>query len=434
MKKLYVLFLLIICVSTASIPAMAQVINCPSGFSSSGSCGVSLIGGGGQPFAVVGSTNGSTPALSGSKVYLLENGYSHMALNMNYTPTVNVQAFTTTFTFVPNGQNFAFVLQNNTNANSGGTGQNFAAGASCEGSFYQGYATLPPSPNNIVALEFDSYSPLSGASFTYSSVQLYQANQQPCVPSATDDIPAYNTNKISTSPVPLTSPASTQGSSTGDTYSATLSYDGTNLSLCMYDASAATGSCSSGTSGTGTYFQQTWSAVDIPALVNGITAHLGFAGSNGVTATYPLYIDSIVYTVNSAPSAPSLSTYTTQSYMAGTTPAANPTFSPASGSYSGTQSVTLSCSTGSSNICYSSIPSLSSSTILPQTNNYGGCQSGTLYSGAITVSASETIYAMCGTTYASLPSNEVAAAYVINAAAKTSVATGKTTMSGPSRH
>ena len=132
----------------------------------------------------------------------------------------------------------------------------------------------------------------------------------------------WTTNKISTSPVPLNSPAGTPNSFNGDTFSATLTYDGTNLTLNMYDVTAG-GSCP------GTRcFTQTWSAIDIPSIVNGDTAYVGFTAASGGASDYNLYINSLVYTVNSAPASPSLTTYTSQPYMTGTTPTANPTYSP----------------------------------------------------------------------------------------------------------
>ena len=40
----------------------------------------------------------------------------HTALNLDYRPAaVNVQQFSTTFTYVPNGRNISFILSNNTN-------------------------------------------------------------------------------------------------------------------------------------------------------------------------------------------------------------------------------------------------------------------------------------------------------------------------------
>ena len=134
-----------------------------------------------------------------------------------------------------------------------------------------------------------------------------------------------HTNKISTSPVPLNSPAGTRDTTTGDTYSVTLNYTGTNLTMNMYDVTAG-GSCPGASC-----FSHTWNYVYIPSLVSGTTAYVGFTGATGIASTYPLYINSFVYSVLS--------------------PAATPTFSPVAGDYGSTQSVTISASTGPT-ICY----------------------------------------------------------------------------------
>jgi hypothetical protein len=364
------------------LPTSAQVINCPSGFASSGSCGVSFIGGSGQAFAVVGTPSGSTPALSGSQVDLIPTGTTHAALGFIYHTKANAQAFTSTFTFVPNGQNIAFVIQNNTAAG-GGSGPNFSSGAGCEAGFYQAFGNPPAPPNNIFALELDSYSPLTeSGTFTYSSAQIYQAGQSPCLPN--DGGPNYNpTNKISTSPVNLTT--GSQGTTTGDVYSATVTYDGTNLTLNMYNVTLG-GSCPGASC-----FTQVW-ALDIPTWVGGTAAYVGFTGATGETSSYPLYVDSFSYTEGS------------------TTQAATPTFSPAAGAYSGAQSVTLSTVSSGAVICYNTTGN-------PATNGSIGCATGTLYTGPVTISSSETLYAVAGGTgYNDGP--VVNASYVI----KTSVA------------
>ncbi len=67
-----------------------------------------------------------------------------------------------------------------------------------------------------------------------------------------------------------------------------------------------------------------------------------------------------------------------------------PTFSPGAGSYGSTQSVTISA-TGGSVICYNTTGS-------PATNGTTGCTTGTLYTGAVSVSTSETLYAVSGGT------------------------------------
>ena len=348
-----------------------------------------FIGSGGQAFAVVGSPNGSNPALSGSQVDLIPTGAPHAALGFIYQTKVNTQAFTSTFTFVPNGWNLAFVIQNNTAAG-GGSGPNFSSGAGCEAGFYQAFGNPPAPPNNIFALELDSYSPLTeSGSFTYSSAQIYQAGQSPCLPN--DNGPNYYpTNKISTSPVNLTT--GSQGITTGDVYSATVTYDGTNLTLNMYDVTLG-GSCPGASC-----FTYVWT-VDIPTLVDGTTAYVGFTGGTNQASSSPLYVDSFSYTEGSPPP-PATSTQATA-----------PTFSPAAGTYSGAQSVTLSTVSSGAVICYNTTGS-------PATNGSTGCATGTLYTGPVTVSFSETLYAVAGGTgYNDSP--VVNASYVI----QTSVAT-----------
>jgi hypothetical protein len=357
-------------------------VNCPSGFSSSGSCGVSFIGGGGQNFAVVGSNNGSTPALSGSAVNLAPTGAVHTALSLNYAVSaVNVQAFTSTFTFVPNGQNLAFVVQNNTNSSAGGTGHNFSSGAGCEAGFFQAFAT--GQVNNIFALELDSYSYLNSTpSFAYSSAQIYQVGQSPCNPN--DSGPGYwLTNKVSTSPVPLNSPSGTQNTSTGDTYSATVTYDGSNLTLNLYDVTAG-GSCPGASC-----FTHTWSNISIPSLVNGTTAWAGFTEGTGIPSSYPLKINSWTYTANSPTATPGFTAWNAGTTTnPGTVTAASPTYSITPGGYTGTQNVSISTGTPGANICY--VLASSTPTILPQTNNTGGCQTGTPYSGPVAIASTQT--------------------------------------------
>lgn len=381
--------------------ASAQVFNCTA-FASSGTCGVSLIGGSGQNFAIVGTQNNITPVLSGSEINLAPTGADHVALSVNYQTAVNVQAFTASFKWKPNGQYMSFVLNNNTNTNAGGTGAGFSSGAGGERGIFQGFGTLPPSPNKIFAISFSSYDPLTnGGSFSYSSAQIYQMNQAPFLPVSTEDIPTWPTNTISTSPVPLNSPATTRNTSTGDQYLATITYDGSSLSLDLSDVTAG-----------GSHFTQTWANIDIPALVGSNTAFAGLTVSTGVASSYPLLIDSFGYTVGSAPASPVLSTYTTSSNSGATPVAGNPTFSPAAGSYSGTQSVALSSTGSGAYVCYKTGTSIPA--ILPWPDSFGGCLNGTLYSGPISVAASETIYAAAGTTYTGLPSNMTSAAYTIS--------------------
>jgi hypothetical protein len=94
----------------------------------------------------------------------------------------------------------------------------------------------------------------------------------------------------------------------------------------------------------------------------------------------------------------------------GTPQASTPTFSPVAGTYTGSQSVAITTASGGV-ICYNTTGS-------PSTNGSTGCTTGTLYSGPVTVAASETLFAVAGGTgFTDSPVGS--AAYVINAAAAT---------------
>lgn len=89
--------------------------------------------------------------------------------------------------------------------------------------------------------------------------------------------------------------------------------------------------------------------------------------------------------------------------IAATTPAATPTFSPVAGTYVGTQTVTITCSTPSSTIYYT-------------TNGSTPSTGSPVYTSPLTVSASQTIQAIA-TAAGFTQSATGSAAYVINAAA-----------------
>jgi hypothetical protein len=269
----------------------AQTVFDCEGFTASGSCSAAPTST--SEFWLGGSTNGATPGVSGSQVDLAPTGATHVAINLNYAyAAVPVQAFTATFTFVPNGQNVSFVLNNTTN-NNNANGPHFTSGAGCEAAFFQAFGGATVLPNNIFAIEFDSYSPLTaGASFTYSSVQWYQAGISPCNPNDSGNNFPTKLPKISTSPVNLTT--GQQNTTTGDTYSATITYDGNNVVVSLYDVTAG-GSCPGSKC-----FSYTWTSVDIPTLVNGTTAWVGLAGATGLSGVAPLYINSFSYASGAA--------------------------------------------------------------------------------------------------------------------------------------
>ena len=239
----------------------------------------------------------------------MPRGAIHNAMNMNYSLAVNVQAFSTSFTFVANGWNIALVLQNNTNTNAfRGTRGNFTAGAGCEGGFFQAFPSPPPTPypNNLFALNLDQGNGNTAGSgtFTYSNAQIYQPVQTPCNPNDSQTPYVSPTNKVSTLPVALNSPASSVNTLTGDTYSATVIYTGANITLNLFDVTAG-GTCSPVTSGT--CFTHTWNGVNIPSIVDGTTAFIGLSGGTNAASTAPLLINSFVYSVLSAAATPTAS-------------------------------------------------------------------------------------------------------------------------------
>ena len=229
-----------------------------------------------------------------------------LQLNLNYRAAkVNAQAFSTTFTFVPNGWNVAFIL-NNSNNNPDFNGKAFSAGAGCEAAFYQGFSQANP-PNNVFALELDQVGSLTaGASnFTYSSVQYYDTGhvppnapnppgRSPCNPDfgTPENVPYVGVNKVSTSPVPLNNPPGTINATTHDTYSATITYDGSKLAISLYDVTAG-GSCPGANC-----FTHTWTNVNIPTIVGGSTAYVGLGAGTNASVSNPLLINTWNYSSN----------------------------------------------------------------------------------------------------------------------------------------
>jgi len=101
-------------------------------------------------------------------------------------------------------------------------------------------------------------------------------------------------------------------------------------------------------------------------------------------------------------------------YQSGNPSAGAPSFSPSAGTYTGTQSVTIS-SSPSTVICYNTTGS-------PATNGSTGCTVGTLYSAPVAVVTSETLYAAAGGT--GYTDTDGSAAYTINTCAITPASLG----------
>ena len=141
-------------------------------------------------------------------------------------------------------------------------------------------------------------------------------------------------------------------------------------------------------------FTHTWNNVNIPSLVGADTAWVGFTAATGETSTYPLYIGSFSYTEGSTATQPTSPPSTTQ--------LATPTFSPAAGTYSGAQTVTISDATSGATIYYT-------------TNGTTPTTSSTQYTGPITVSSTETLEAIAVAT-GDTNSSVASAAYTMSSA------------------
>lgn len=141
--------------------------------------------------------------------------------------------------------------------------------------------------------------------------------------------------------------------------------------------------------------------------------------TNGAGSCVHGSIYSVPFTVSSTTTVKAIGTLSGSSDSSITTgvytingAAAAPSFSPSAGSYGPAQSVTLSSTTPSATICYTTDGST------PTADGAGSCTHGTTYSSAVSVSVSLTIKAIASKT-GFLDSAVASAAYVINGAAST---------------
>jgi len=205
--------------ASTSIPLelIQYTINFSGGFSQAGS-GLQLNGGA----AVVGNT------------LELTNGGLNEATSAFATTPVNIQAFTTDFTFQildPVADGFTFAIQNN---GPGAVGQ---VGGGL------GYGHI----RNSLAIKFDIYNNLGEGT---DSTGLYTDGASPTIPA-----------------IDLSKTGISLGS--GDSIKAHITYDGASLTITLTDVVTLA----------------TWSyawAIDIPATVGATTAYVGFTGGSGV--------------------------------------------------------------------------------------------------------------------------------------------------------
>ncbi len=180
-----------------------------------------------------------------------------------------------------------------------------------------------------MAVKFDLY---NNSGEGVDSIGLYQNGAPPTIPAS----------DLSSSGIDLHS---------GDMFSVHMTYDGATLAMSITDGT------------TGAVYNTSWS-INIPQVIGSNSAFAGFtAGTGGLTATQNIQTWSFLSGTQQQPTATA------------------PTFSPAPGSYTSAQSVTLSTPTPGASIHYTtdgSTPTVSSP----------------LYSKAMGVSATETIKAL----------------------------------------
>ena len=201
--------------------------------------------------------NGSTQLIG--TALQLTNGGSDQASTAWFVTPVNIQSFTTNFTFQlsnPTADGMTFAIQNQDTAALGDMGGGL------------GYQHIPTS----VAVKFDLY---NNAGEGTDSTGLYTDGAPPMMPAI----------DLTSSGVDLHS---------GDTMAVQLTYDGTNLAMTITDTV------------TQATFSTSW-AIDIPATVGGNTAYVGFtAGTGGLSSTQNV----LTWTYAPGPAAPVLPTPT----------------------------------------------------------------------------------------------------------------------------
>ena len=252
----------------------------------------------------------------------LTSGLANQAGSAFYDTPLNIQAFTTDFTFQlsnAGADGITFTIQNSGLTALGPSGGGLGYGPANSGG--------TPGIGKSVAIKFDTY---DNSGEGPNSTGLYKNGASPTTPFT--DLTPSGINLHS-----------------GSTFSAHVVYDRTTLSLTITDPV------------TSKTFSTSW-PVDIPTTVGGPTAYVGFTGGTGGQT-----------------SSQKIGSWTFSS--TGTQATATPIFSPGTGTYLGTQILTISDSTPGATIYYT-------------TNGTTPTTSSAQYSGPLAITSSQTIQAI----------------------------------------
>ncbi|HUE43826.1 MAG TPA: chitobiase/beta-hexosaminidase C-terminal domain-containing protein [Candidatus Sulfotelmatobacter sp.] len=340
---------------TETINAIATSGSLSTSPQASASYGIGVAAGSAPNFPVGFSSSASVMTFNGSTTLddtrlQLTSGATNQAGSAWFNTPQNIQNFTNDFTFQlsnPSADGMTFTIQN-----TGLTALGPAGGGLGYGPSDPGGAT---GIGKSIAIKFDLYDNDGEGN---NSTGLYTNGASPTVP-ATNLTPS-NINLHS-----------------GDEFSVHMVYNGTTLSMTITDGV------------TGAIFTTSWT-VNISSIVGGNTAYLGFTGGTGGLSSSQK-IENWTF----------VGTSTTQQQ------ASAPLFSPAPGTYTGTQSITLTDATPGSTIFYTTNGSTPATTAGGSTLQFSA-------TNPISVAASETLKALAaapGFTTSAVSS----AAYTINA-------------------